>query len=318
MSDYTIAIRTLGTAGEKYAALLKSIEKQSVKPKNVYIVLPEGCSPPEEKLGYEAVIYTERGMISQRINVLPYINTEYTLFCDDDVELAPDFAERLMRPLDEGKADAAAGPLYSFLPHGRAALAAALIGSAMPTVLNKDKYITILKNGGWSYNRHLKSGSLYETDSLAWTCFMIRTRVMRDLKLEEESWLEYKGYAGLDDQTMFYKLKRMGYKTVVVPEAKYSHLDAQTTRSVQREADIEEALARNRIIFWYRLIYKYERNKPLCILAIKYRMLLGRMFGYIRSRSSKEKYIVYEAACRGYKRGMEYIKRERGRECGLK
>ena len=318
MSDYTIAIRTLGTAGEKYAALLRSIEKQSVKPKKVYVVLPEGCSPPEEKLGYEVIIYTGRGMISQRINVLPYINTEYTLFCDDDVELAPDFAERLMRPLDEGKADAAAGPLYSFLPQGRAALAAALIGSAMPTVFNKDKYITILKNGRWSYNRHLKAGSLYESDSIAWTCFMIKTGVMRDLKLEEEQWLEYKGYAGLDDQTMFYKLKRMGYKTVVVPEAKYSHLDAKTTRSVQREADIEESIARNRIIFWYRFIYKYERNKPLCILALAHRMLLSRMFGYIRSSSAKEKYIVYEAACMGYKRGMEYIKRERGQERGHK
>ena len=41
---YSVAIRTLGTAGEKYIKLLKSIDAQTIKPEKVIVVLPEGYS----------------------------------------------------------------------------------------------------------------------------------------------------------------------------------------------------------------------------------------------------------------------------------
>lgn len=40
---------------------------------------------------------------------------------------------------------------------------------AVPTIFNRDKYVTILKNTGWSYNRYLKENRLYPTDSLPGT-----------------------------------------------------------------------------------------------------------------------------------------------------
>lgn len=38
-------------------------------------------------------------MIPQRLFALQYITSEYTLFCDDDVELSADFIEKLAEPL---------------------------------------------------------------------------------------------------------------------------------------------------------------------------------------------------------------------------
>ncbi len=37
--DYSVAIRTLGTSGEEYAALVKSVEKQTIQPREILVVM---------------------------------------------------------------------------------------------------------------------------------------------------------------------------------------------------------------------------------------------------------------------------------------
>ena len=59
---YSIAIRTLGTAGEKYKKLLDSIVKLSIQPEKIIVVLPEGYAPPEYRLGAEEFVYSQKGM----------------------------------------------------------------------------------------------------------------------------------------------------------------------------------------------------------------------------------------------------------------
>ena len=95
MISYSIAIRTLGKAGKKYQKLLNSITKLNVQPEKIIVVLPEGYKPPVEKIGTECFVYSKKGMIPQRLFALQYITSEYTLFCDDDVELSADFIEKL-------------------------------------------------------------------------------------------------------------------------------------------------------------------------------------------------------------------------------
>lgn len=51
--SYSVTIRTLGSAGEKYAATLDSIAKQKIKPEEVVVVIPYGYDLPKERLGYE-------------------------------------------------------------------------------------------------------------------------------------------------------------------------------------------------------------------------------------------------------------------------
>lgn len=114
MISYSIAIRTLGKAGEKYQKLLNSITRLNVQPEKIIVVLPEGYTPPVEKIGTERFVYSKKGMIPQRLFALQYITSEYTLFCDDDVELTPDFIEKLAEPLKSGRYDCSAGPLLDF------------------------------------------------------------------------------------------------------------------------------------------------------------------------------------------------------------
>ena len=62
MGTYSVTIRTLGTAGEKYQKTLDSIARQSISPQEVIIVLPKGYPLPPERLGTETFIFSEKGM----------------------------------------------------------------------------------------------------------------------------------------------------------------------------------------------------------------------------------------------------------------
>ena len=61
--EYSVVIRTLGSGGLKYRALLESIKRQTIKPKEVIVVLPEGSQLPEERLGYETFYFSKKGML---------------------------------------------------------------------------------------------------------------------------------------------------------------------------------------------------------------------------------------------------------------
>ena len=83
--QYTVAIRTLGTAGEKYQRLLNSLVAQTVQPASILVYIAEGYPIPTETIGIEQYIYVKKGMVAQRALSYDEIETEYILFLDDDV-----------------------------------------------------------------------------------------------------------------------------------------------------------------------------------------------------------------------------------------
>lgn len=105
MNDYSVTIRTLGTAGSKYQKTLNSIASQTIPPKEIIIVLAEGYPLPPEKLGYEKFIYVPKGMVSQRIAGFNTCKSELLLALDDDVEFDSDFVASLIDTMQQTKAD---------------------------------------------------------------------------------------------------------------------------------------------------------------------------------------------------------------------
>lgn len=311
--DYSVVIRTTGKAHEKYQALLNSIDSLSVKPEEVIVVLPEGYDLPQEQLGYEKFYFSPKGMVIQRLTGIAYCKTKYALVCDDDVVFGPDFVEQLYKPIEQGYASFSAGPLYSFLPpKGANAVLCTIMGSAVPTLLHrKDRYVSVLKTSGYSYNRHLDNSQTkyYETQSVAWTCFFADVQVFKALELEKEVWLDAHGYSALDDQTMFYKAWLMGYKTVVVSNVFYEHLDAKTSTRNNKPATLYSTTF-NRVVFWHRFIYSLEKkfvSKGLVRIAFFYRMQWMRLWDYlavIRKRLTIDDYKILR---KGYMDGWKYI-----------
>ena len=110
--EYCVAIRTLGTAGEKYQTLLDSLNRQTIRPKKILVYIPDGYSIPEETIEWEEYIRSPKGMITQRSLPFDEVDTDYILFCDDDLWLADDFVERLYKGLKEHKGDCISPDIY--------------------------------------------------------------------------------------------------------------------------------------------------------------------------------------------------------------
>lgn len=298
--DYSVIIRTTGKAGEKYRELLRSIEVLEPKPQEVIVVLPEGYALPEDRLGWETFYFCPKGMVIQRLHGIAQCKTPYALICDDDVRFGSDFVRKLHEPLAEGIGGLSIAPLYSFLPQkGVRAVVDAVLGGGVPTVFHRDRYCSVLRTTGYSYNRKLNvNKKYYETQSAAWTCFYADVRSLRSIDFEvEQMWLDRHGYSALDDQAMFYKAWLRGVKTIVVADAFYEHLDARTSTRECREPVIFSRIF-NRIVFWHRYIYLQETNllgKFLARICFSYYQAINGIYAVLRRSPANEKEIRIRA-----------------------
>lgn len=312
--DYSVIIRTIGKAGEKYAGLLSSIDRLEPKPREVIVVLPEGYDLPPERLGWETFCFCPKGMVIQRMTGIEKCKTRYALVCDDDVAFAPDFVEKLYQPIKEGKGRLSAGPLYSFLPpKGANAFLCTVMASAMPTLFHRrERYVSVLKSSGYSYNRHLKSGRFYETQSVAWTCFFAEISAIEEIDFMAESWLDSHGYSSLDDQTMFYKAWLRGIKTIVVADAGYEHLDAMTSRQGNRPEVLYSSVF-NRVVFWHRFIFAQQKCvifKLSTIFCFFYHRLWSLLYDLLSVVRKKQTIHALAIKNKGVSEAWKYIKSE--------
>lgn len=315
--DYSVIIRTIGKAGEKYQYLLDSIAKLEPQPREVIVVLPEGYSEPVERLGWETFYYSPKGMVTQRMYGVERCKTPYALICDDDVCFGSDFVQKLHEPIAKGLCGLSSGPLYSFLPvKGPKALVSAVSGAAAPTMFHRDRYVSVLRTAGYSYNRDLQpeKRKFYESQSLAGTCFYADIAALKEVGFSEETWIDASGYSAYEDQTMFYKAWLRGIKTIVVADAYYAHQDAKTSTRGNKPI-VMRCLALNRLIFWHRFIYSMEKSavgRGWARVCFAYRMLWLRVWtfiDYLRKRMTKEDvHTVLQACADGwvYVRSQEY------------
>ena len=314
--DYSVIIRTTGKAGEKYRALLDSIAALEPQPREVIVVLPEGYDLPAERLGWETFYFCPKGMVIQRLHGIAQCKSKYALISDDDIAFGPDFVRKLAEPLETGRYGISAGPLPEFFPEpGFGALVDALMGSAMPTVFHRDRYNTILKSTGYSYNRHLEPGKLYETQSAPWTCFFADVQKLRSIRFEEELWLDKKGYSAHDDTCMFYKAWLRGVTPVIVADAVYRHMDAKT--STKGNPRVALATGFNRIVFWHRFVFTQAPgflHAAAACWAVGHRYVCSWLWcgmGILRRRRTVQD---LRQEFRGLRAGLGYIRSREYRE----
>lgn len=318
MISFSIAIRTLGRAGAKYQKLLDSIAQSEIQPEKVVVVLPESYSKPKERLGYEEFVYCPKSMVGQRLEALKYIDSEYTLFLDDDISFPPDFISKIAQPLIQKMYDCSTGPLFSFFPASRAGvLAGTVTASVAVSLFHRDMYVKILRSGGWSYHTfNTEEERYYPTESFAWTCFLIRTQTMRNLSMEDEiRWLEKNEYAYGDDRVMAYKLVKRGYRACIVSNALYDHNDAKTSTSPAEISNIKPYYCRGffQIVFWHRFIQKTEQSKMLKFvnfLCIAYWTISTFCYQLLKAVLTRGYWPLFHAFMQGIKDGIRYVRSE--------
>lgn len=280
MFNYSIVIRTLGNTGDKYLRMLRAIECQTVKPCEIVVVIPEGYSL-DHSLGNERVIYSKKGMATQRTVGIAEAKGNYLLVLDDDLDFPPDFAEQLYthlntRQLDcvlafgggakttEGKNAQKKVSFKKKLKQSIKRLRLAFTGQAFYSNRKSQWFDTIASTGGHRTYMNC-TNSLCQTG--CFQCFFIKREMALLVKFDEELWLEQgrlSSYAAYDDAVFFYKLYLQGGKIAYTQNTDYNHLDAAAGRYAKDKLGAKRirlyTIARNRTIFWYKHIWSNHRS----------------------------------------------------------
>ena len=262
MLTYSIAIRTLGTSGEVFREELLSITRQSIQPERVLIYIAEGYSRPDYTIGREEYVWVKKGMVAQRIQYNE-ITSDVIFMLDDDVRLAPDSAERMLKAMEEYRADCVGAD--TFKNHNMPVVKkiyAALTNLVFPHWGNKWAF-KIHYNGSFSYNNR-PTKSFYWSQSCAGNAVMLRMSVYRQLHFEDELWLDDLPFAYNDDMVESYKIYKNGFCLGVLYDAGCEHLDSCSASAIFRK---ESQWVHTRImamfIIWWRTIYQTMQKNSL-------------------------------------------------------
>lgn len=308
--EYSVAIRTLGTAGEKYQRLLESLERQTVPPKQIVVYIAEGYPLPEETIGKEQYVYVRKGMVAQRALRYDEIDTEYILFLDDDLVLGPDTVESMYEAMVQSGADVVAPDIFRNSGRGMMSRMLMFLSGRMVARHDDGRWgYKVMRNAGYSYNRNPKK-KVYMSQTNAGACFLCRKSDFLSIRFDEELWLDNQGYALGEDQTMYYKMYRKGLKVATLYDCDIEHLDAGDNLNPERERRLIYADFRFKTIFWHRFIFMPEKSclmKVWDCLCIGYAIMFTLTVSLLKCRFSvlETKYDAVRDAC-GFIRSPEY------------
>lgn len=259
--SYSVAIRTLGKAGDKYLKTLQSCAKQTVKPTNIYVYIPYGYDLPKETIGSEIYIRCEKGMIIQRAQKYEQINDEWILFLDDDIYLPENYIEKILPFIEEAKVDCITADIYDHSSLSfKDKLFGAILSSSIPIKSSKWGF-KVLHNGRFAYNIR-PIASFMQSQTGAGACILCRKEAILSIQFGEERWLEEFGYALGEDQLFHYKLHINNFKIYTFFASGAIHLDAGSKNRKMDSNQIKKNAA-CMFLIWYRSIYKLSSNSVL-------------------------------------------------------
>lgn len=308
--EYSVAIRTLGTAGEKYQRLLESLERQTVPPEQIVVYIAEGYPLPEETIGKEQYVYVKKGMVAQRALRYDEIDTEYILFLDDDLVLGPDTVESMYEAMMQSGADVVAPDIFRNSGRGMMSRMLMFLSGRMVARHDDGRWgYKVMRNAGYSYNRNPKK-KVYMSQTNAGACLLCRKSDFLSIRFDEELWLDNQGYALGEDQTMYYKMYRKGLKVATLYDCDIEHLDAGDNLNPERERRLIYADFRFKTIFWHRFIFMPEKSclmKVWDCLCIGYAIMFTLTVSLLKCRFSvlETKYDAVRDAC-AFIRSPEY------------
>lgn len=291
--SYSVVIRTLGNTGEKYQRLLQSIEKQSVKPEEIIVAIPEGYDL-DFCLGYERIVRCKKGMTAQRAAGINVAKSDYILVVDDDVAFDESMVEELYDYLNQNGLDCCLPmsgescsetdkkinlfyPLKTRLRNG--------FTGQMLTSRRKSDYLDVLTYTA-GHKVYVNSNDLdkcYLCTTACFQCFFIKTSLAQMAHFEEEIWLDegtLSHYAAFDEPVFFRKLSLIGFRMAYSLRTRYQHLDGSVGHVSRTKLEAKSiryySIARNRTIYWYKFIWM-----PSGSLVYKAKALFGGVYGVV-------------------------------------
>jgi GT2 family glycosyltransferase len=267
--EYSVVIRTLGTAGEKYQKLLNSLKNQTVLPKKILVYIPEGYKIPKETIGIEEYIISPKGMVAQRSLPFKEVNTEYILFSDDDMFYPETFGEKMLKAADNLNADCIAPDFQVGVENNSFwYIVKSFLYSSTSIHQGMKWAVKIKKDAGFSRNISPQVLAM-PTQSAPGGALFVKKTAYEAIHFEDERWLDKFMFASYDDQLFNYKLFLQGFKSFFVYHSGVRHLDA---RASKRPDNKLRMYYKRKLLFivWYRSIFDIDRIKLQKSIANKY------------------------------------------------
>lgn len=283
--NYSVVIRTLGTAGEKYQQLLNSLSNQTIKPAAIIVYIAEGYPIPKETIEVEQYVYVKKGMVAQR--ALPYdeVQTEYMLCLDDDLAFPPDTVERMFQLLKMHKADVISPDIFPNAQRSfKSELMMTISGRMRARRFDKTWGYKIMRTGGYSYNKHPRE-EVYVSQTNAGACFLCRKEDFLKIRFQDELWLDNMPYPLGEDQVMYYKMYCNSLKQLTWYNHQFEHLDAGGNMTPEKEQKRLYGDIYFKIVFWHRFIYSKEKTmmlKTWSIVCIAYYLMFTLLMSLLK------------------------------------
>ena len=255
---YSIAIRTLGTSGEKFVRELESIKRQTIQPEKVIIYIAEGYERPAYTIGMEEYVWVKKGMVAQRALTYDEIDSPLIMLLDDDVELSDNSAEIMINALEEYHLDCIGADVFKNQNMSlREKLYAVVTNLVFPHWSRKWAF-KIHSNGSFSYNNHITK-DVYLSQTAAGPAALWRKQVILDLHIEHELWMDDFGFAYNDDGLIFNKLYKNGYLLGVHYNSGIDNLDAKSS-SASFQNNLRKFYTRSiaSLLVWHRTCYNLD------------------------------------------------------------
>lgn len=304
--NYSVAIRTLGTAGEKYQQLLNSLSKQTIPPQSIYVYIAEGYPIPKETINIEKYIYVKKGMLAQRALDYSEIDSEFILFLDDDLVLPSDAVETMYALLYNNGGDVISPDIYNNASRGRfSELLMILSGRMVPRKDDGQWGYKVMRTGGYSYNKY-PIKNVYVSNTNAGACFFCRKKDFLKIHLKDELWIDKMPYPLGEDQITYYKMFKKGLKVLTYYNHNIVHLDGGNSMDPQKEKIRLYGDVFFKVVFWHRFIYLPEKlflAKFVDCLAIGY-----YLFFSILVSIAKLRFDVLHVKLEALRKGIAFIK----------
>lgn len=268
--SYSVAIRTLGTSPITLREELISLHIQTVKPEAIYIYIAQGYKKPDFRIGIEQYFEVPKGMVAQRALDYKEISSEYILLLDDDVVLADNSAEILLRQIQENNADCVAADTFANHNMSLSAKLKAILSNLVFPRLNDKWAFKLHSNGSFSYINNPRK-DIYPSQSAAGPASLWKKRSLLAIHLEDELWLDKFGFAYGDDDLEFYKLYINGGKLFVSFSSGIVNLDSKSS-SAKFQKDPRKFLIRSmsNLIRWHRMQFQTRNMSGRMIASIAF------------------------------------------------
>lgn len=221
---YAVVIRSLGTDEDNLKSTLRSLAHQTVEPDSVAVCIPRGTATPSFNVMGEHYIFTAKGMATQRILPALESDSDYCLMIDDDIELAPDSAAKMLEVMESSEVDALGVDLFANhkmpLP-GK--LKAFLLSGVVPH-FSSAYAVKCRYDGSFSYlNKPVRK--LYESQSVPGGAWMVKKGVLQKYRISDELWIDTLEFAYGEDKLQTFKIFVNGGRVAMLYDSGIVHND---------------------------------------------------------------------------------------------